>query len=93
MDYDPFDLTEKEPPDKSQESNDLAAMMATTFGRRFICGMLGDMGVWRSSFSSDPLQMAFAEGRRSLGLVLTAKLMAECPKEYFLMLKEFSKHD
>lgn len=102
-DYNPFDLEQQSKDqdalqkqvekEAKTEVADLRFLMSSKNGRRIACRLLGEMGVWQSSFNSDALQMAFREGRRSIGLSLTAKLMNACPENYFLMLEEYRKND
>lgn len=70
------------------EIEDLKRVMANKSGRRFVYGILARAGVWRSSFHTNALQMAFNEGARNEGLALLAKLTDHCPDTYSLMLTE-----
>ncbi len=56
--------------DRQQAVNDLAAVMATKHGQRALRRILEDCGVFRTSFSGDPLHTAFKEGKRDIGLRL-----------------------
>lgn len=74
---------------RDQERKDLRAVMKTAEGRRFIWKMLGDAGVFRSSFvagSSDAT--AFNEGARNYGLALLGDIMNDAPEKYLTMQKE-----
>jgi hypothetical protein len=44
--------------------------------------------VWRSSFSTNALTMAFSEGQRNEGLRLLAQITTHAPERYAEMLKE-----
>ena len=70
------------------EIDDLKWVMQNKRGRRFVHGILERAGVWRLSFHTNALQMAFNEGSRNEGLALLAKLTEQCPEFYSLMLKE-----
>lgn len=96
--YDAFDLrgqedarTEAEERAKLKariELDDLKWVMQNKRGRRFMHGLLERAGIWRLSFHTNALQMAFNEGSRNEGLALLSKLNEQCPELYALMLKE-----
>ena len=50
--------------------------------------MLERAGVFRSSFSSDAMAMAFNEGNRNSGLALLATVNSLAPAEYIKMMQE-----
>jgi hypothetical protein len=66
----------------------IAALMADPIGRGYIYDLLSACHVFQSSFSTNALAMAFAEGERNVGLQLTADFIAAAPDNYLLMLKE-----
>lgn len=70
------------------EVDDLKWVMSNKRGRRVIHGVLERAGVWRLSFHTNALTMAFNEGARNEGLAMLAKLNEHCPELYTLMLKE-----
>ena len=70
------------------DTEDTKWLMSNKRGRRLVHGLLERAGVWRLSFSTNALQMAFNEGMRNEGLALLAKLMTHCPETYAQMLKE-----
>jgi len=74
--------------DEEQHAKDLVKLMAETWGRRFVWRMLAEAGVFRLSFSSDALAMAFNEGGRNQGLRLVALLHQHCPQQYERMVTE-----
>lgn len=75
------------------ERDDIVWLMSGKRGRRVAYRQLERAGVWRSSFSTDALQMAFNEGMRNEGLALTAKIMAYCPAKYAEMMTENVQND
>lgn len=75
------------------EIDDLKWLMSNKRGRRFVFRMLERAGVWRLSFNTNALTMAFAEGQRNEGLRLMAQLTEHCPGRYTEMLKESQEHD
>ena len=70
------------------EKEDLIWLMSGRKGRRIVRGILDRAGVWRLSFNTNAMQMAFNEGMRNEGLALTAKLMSYCPLQYSEMITE-----
>ena len=95
---DPY-LALAEPGDGDEETaqrvevDDLKWVMSNKRGRRFVAGLLERAGVFRTSFNTNALQMAFNEGNRNEGLRLIALLTAECPDRYAEMLKESAEND
>jgi len=71
-----------------QENEDLKWLMGSKRGRRIMHRLLERAGVFQLSFNTNAMTMAFNEGRRNEGLALTNKLMAACPEQWALMLKE-----
>lgn len=96
--YDAFDIRAQEDARKDAEEkaklrarieiDDLKWVMSNKRGRRMMHGILERAGVFRLSFHTNALQMAFNEGTRNEGLAVLAKLMEHCPELYSLMLKE-----
>lgn len=74
--------------EREKEIADVAELLKTPFGRRFIWRQLCLAGVYRSGFSTDHSLMARAEGRREMGLSLLADVMDADPDAYSTMSKE-----
>lgn len=77
--------------DKLAEQSELLDMkwlMESKRGRRILWRMLERAGVYRLSFNTNSMTMAFAEGARNEGLRLVALIHAAAPDLYPLMLKE-----
>lgn len=70
------------------EIDDVKWLMSNKRGRRFMVRLLERAGVWRLSFNTNALTMAFNEGTRNEGLRLLAQIAAHCPDRYTEMLKE-----
>jgi len=70
------------------EKEDLIWLMSGKRGRRIARSFLERAGVFRSSFNTNAMQMAFNEGTRNEGLALTAKLITYCPAQYAEMITE-----
>jgi hypothetical protein len=101
--YDAFDIALQEATREAAEDRaklkarieieDLKRVMGNKPGRRFVYGLLERAGVWRLSFHTNALQMAFNEGNRNEGLALLAKMMAHCPDLHAQMLKEHTEDE
>lgn len=96
--HDPFDLggqavAREEAEEKAklrakQDIEDLKWLMSNKRGRRLMHGILERAGVFRLSFNTNALTMAFNEGTRNEGLAQLVRLVEHCPEMYALMLKE-----
>ena len=95
---DPFDHASQEAQQRQRadkarletqrEADDLKWLMGSRRGRRIVWRQLERAGVYRLSFNTNAMQMAFAEGARNEGLRLLALINATCPESYLDMLKE-----
>lgn len=102
-DYDPLNPSATEASRKAKRdaawfeerdaADDLKRLMSCRWGRRFMWGLLNRAGVWRLSFSTNAMQMAFAEGRKNEGLAMMAAIHKLCPDRWTEMLKEQKQHD
>jgi hypothetical protein len=70
------------------EIGDLKWLMSNKRGRRFVFRLLERAGVWRLSFNTNALTMAFSEGTRNEGLRLLAQITEHCLDRHAEMLKE-----
>lgn len=96
--HDPFALDRMEDSEKAfaqkakqrqaQRTSDLKWLLNGRRGRRIVYDMLEDAGVFRSSFSTNAMEMAFNEGMRDKGLHLTQFIMQTCPEHWTTMNKE-----
>ncbi len=66
----------------------LANLLKSADGRLWMYDLLSDCGVYLSSFSSDPLLMAFKEGRRDVGNKLVTQVHAAGSELFVLMCEE-----
>ena len=78
---------------EQQERDDLATLMSERYGRRIVSGILDRAGVYRLSYSTEPMEMAFREGCRNEGLRLLGMIAATCPHHYNTMLREAKEDD
>jgi hypothetical protein len=68
---------------------DFERVCKTPEGRRFVRRVLGECGVYQSSFTGDAQTTAYREGMRSIGLWLVS-LFDNCPETYIQLLTEKS---
>lgn len=76
---------------EKQARADLAMLMQTVQGRRFIWQLLARCGIWRSSFVTSRgslAGMSFLEGERNVGLELYMRVTTETPAHFATMVKE-----
>ena len=74
--------------DREQLQSDIEALMASGAGRRIAYRLLESSHVYQTCYRDNPLQMARAEGRREIGLMLTEWLSIYAWENYQLMLTE-----
>lgn len=96
--YDPTDLRSqdkhkaervvREKLAKENEETDIKWLMGTKRGRRILWRLMDQSGVFRLSFNTNAMQMAFAEGNRNFGNRMLAMIHDQCPELYSVMVKE-----
>ena len=85
---------EREQKRRAQEqADDLRWFLSGPRGRRIAWRWLETAGVFRTSFNTDALAMAFAEGQRNAGLRLMDQVLAVRPDAYTQMVKENGQTD
>ena len=98
--YDPLDLRGQERQKQERETRDRLSreteeadikwLMSSKRGRRVIWRLLDQAGVFRLSFNTNAMSMAYAEGNRNYGLRILALIHTLCPELYPTMIKEQS---
>jgi len=73
---------------REQRLSDVAMLLSTRSGRRFIWGLMTECGIFRTSFDNSGSVTAFNEGRRQIGLRVLADVNESAPEQYLLMLRE-----
>ena len=73
---------------QQSEADDVKWLMSSKRGRRMVWRQLERAGVFRLSFNTNSMTMAFAEGARNEGLRLLSLIHANCSDLYATMLKE-----
>ena len=96
--YDPLDLKgqdrqkeDRELRDRLEretEEVDIKWLMSSKRGRRVMWRLLDQAGVFKLSFNTNAMSMAFAEGNRNYGLRNLSLIHSLCPELYPTMLKE-----
>jgi hypothetical protein len=98
--YDPLDLRSQEKTEadkklrdklvRENEEVDLKWLMGSKRGRRIIWRLLDHAGVFRLSFNTNAMTMAFAEGNRNFGNRTLSLIHTHCSELYPQMVKENS---
>lgn len=76
-----------------QDAEDFKWLMGSKRGRRMVWRQLERAGVFRLSFNTNAMQMAFAEGSKNEGIRTIALIHSICPELYPVMVQENTKHD
>ena len=76
---------------RKQEVADLKWLAGNVQGRRFIWRLLDRAGIYRSSFNHSGSLMAFAEGKRDMGLFLLAEVSEASPNGFLKLIAENQK--
>jgi hypothetical protein len=102
-DYDPTDLRKQEADRaakardeqllQEEESADIRWLMGSKRGRRIVWRLLEKSGLFSSTFDSNAMVMAFAEGRRFYGGRMLETIHTICPELYPTMVKEQKQND
>ena len=82
---------DKERETRRRELDDLRWMLGHPQGRRILNRILERTGVFRTSFNHSGSVMAFNEGRREVGLWVTAELSDASPDGFMKVLTERTK--
>lgn len=75
---------------REEEVEHLRTVLATVSGRAVLWHLLSECGVYRTSYHNNPLEMAFREGKRALGLSLLTDIQQAVPSAYMQMQQEAS---
>lgn len=78
---------------REEVGSDTKWLMGTKRGRRVVWRLLEQAGVFRLSFNTNAMSMAFAEGNRNLGLAMLDQIHRTCPELYTVMLGENAPKD
>lgn len=87
---DPADVAEmarRQKDEAKKAAEDFLAIMDSPPGRRYIWRLLGQAGVFHSSFTGNS-ETFFREGKRAIGLWVMADIDRLCPEKYALMVRE-----
>lgn len=81
---------------RDNERDDIKWLMGSKRGRRIMWRQLERAGVFKLSFNTNAMMMAFAEGSRNEGLKMLNLIHEACPEQYHTMVREANerrKHD
>lgn len=70
-----------------EQAQDLREVMSLPAGRRLLWRLLGDAGIFRTSFTGNS-ETFFREGERNLGLKVFNAIHQVCPDLYLVMQQE-----
>ena len=73
---------------RDDEADGIKWLMGSRRGRRILWRLLDQSGVFRLSFSTNAMQMAFAEGNRNFGNRILSLIHTVAPELYPTMVKE-----
>jgi hypothetical protein len=77
---------------RDTDESDFKWLMSSKRGRRIIWRLLDRAGIFRLSFNTNAMTMAFAEGTKNEGLRILSQIHTLCPELYSVMTKE-AQHD
>ncbi|MFZ5565985.1 MAG: endopeptidase [Pseudomonadota bacterium] len=83
----------KEKQDRDSEESDLKWLMSSKRGRRIVWRLLERAGVFRTSFSTNAMQMAFVEGNKNEGYRTLGLIHSHCRELYPRMVEENANDD
>lgn len=66
---------------------DFKKVVATEEGRRVLCWLLGQAGVFRLSYAGEAESTFFREGQRNIGLAVVAQIEAHTPDRFIDILR------
>ena len=75
---------------RENEEADIKWLMSSKRGRRIVWRLMDRAGVFRSSFNTNSMSMAFAEGNRNYGLQILGIIQTQCPELYPVMMKDLT---
>ena len=73
---------------EQQRREIVTGIMLVAPGRSWMCDILESCHIFATSYNDVSLRMAFMEGQREVGIRLLTDIMAACPDQYILMMRE-----
>jgi len=71
-----------------QQREFITNLMSAVAGRAWLFSLLEACHVFATSHTANALNTAFAEGERNIGLLILNDVMAACPDQYVVMMRE-----
>jgi len=78
---------------QENEDADIKWLMGSKRGRRILWRLLDQTGVFRLSFNTNSMQMAFAEGNRNFGNRMLQMIYSNSPDQFPTLLKENNQNE
>lgn len=78
---------------EAEERADFFWLMSTKRGRGVVWRIIKSCGLYETTFNTNALTMAFAEGKRFYSMSLLQDVMSMSPELYSLMLKECQNNE
>jgi len=82
---------EKQRANRNQDIADITWLMKDHRGRRIVTSLFQSCGVFRMSYTGEPLSTAFNEGKRNIGNELLVRITQACPDMLAELLQEFNQ--
>ncbi len=82
------DVQQRRKLSQDNEKADIKWLMGSKRGRRIIWRQLDRAGVFKLSFNTNAMMMAFSEGNRNEGLKTLNLIHEACPEQYQTMVRE-----
>lgn len=76
---------------RQREDDDMSWVLSTPQGRRIVCEIFEETGVWRSCFHENAHVMSALEGKRDIGLLILTRVRRARPSALEQMQRENSK--
>lgn len=71
----------------------LQLSLASVEGRVWFFDFLTACHMFNDPFTGDPLREAYSKGERNIGLRIYAEILANCPDQLILMMREATERD
>lgn len=68
-------------------------LISTEEGKAFVKLLLTTTGALTTTFSADPYQAAFLEGRRAVGMEILQDILAVSPEAFTTFMKEWTEYE
>lgn len=73
---------------RERDRSDLCKVLKSPEGRRLLWAIMEDSRVFRTTYSGNPYDTAFREGKRAIGVAMLGRIMDADPGAFPLMQRE-----